>query len=131
MPQIGDVEATALVVRGRSELQGEQEPQTAVYTSAGAITQKSGVVLIGSGGALTMTLADPIEGSDDGKMLTIVAITAQAHKVDNSAGSGINGGGGTVDFLNFGGAIGDSCMLVAYGGVWHAVNLLNVTIAAT
>ena len=131
MPQVGDIEASALVVRGLTELKGESVAQIATYIVAGAITEKSGVVALGSAGALTMTLADPIEGTDDGKKLTIVAITAQAHKVSNVAGSGINGGGGAVDFLNFAAAIGNSCILVAHGGVWHAVNLLNVTIAGT
>lgn len=128
MPQVGDLEATALVVRGRTAMQGEEENQTAVYTTAGAIAEKSGIVTIGSAGALAMTLAAPIDGSDDGKMLTIVAITAQAHTVTNTS-PGFNSGGAGSDVATFGGAIGDSMILVAYGGVWHAVNLLNVTLA--
>ena len=129
MPQVGDIEATALVVRGRTELQGDQKAQAAVYTADGAISEKSGVVLIGGGGAKSMTLAAPIEGEDDGKMLIISAITAQAHTVTQATPEFNGIDDGNNDVATFGGAIGDSMVIVAYGGVWYVVNLRNVTIA--
>lgn len=99
--------------------------------SSGAISIKSGIAWLTGAGATTYTLADPATGTDDNKELTIMSTTAQAHKVDNSAGSGFNGGGGTVDFANFTGNVGDSITLFARAGKWYVQNLTNVTIAAS
>lgn len=106
---------------------GDSTPPSALYTSAGAISERSGSVFIGSGGALAMTLAAP-STDDNGKQLAIIASTAQAHTVTNAA-PGFNSGGAASDVATFGGAIGDSMVVVAWGGVWHAVNLTNVTLA--
>lgn len=100
----------------------------ATYTSAGAISETSGFVYIGSGGVLAMTLADPVT-ADNGKQLTIIASTAHAHTVSNAAGSGFNGGGAGSDVGTYGGAIGDNLVLTANGGVWYVVSNTNVTLA--
>ena len=54
---------------------------TAAYITSVAITQKEGIVTLGSAGALAMTLADPATPADDGKKLSIVALTAHAHVI--------------------------------------------------
>lgn len=97
------------------------------YATSGAITQKSGTVGIGSAGALTMTLANPVSGTDDGKRLSIVATTAHAHIVTTTAA--INGGSNHK--ATFGGALGDQLNLVAIGGVWYQTPSTNITLAAS
>src|SRR6266436_4691939 len=70
----------------------------------GAIAVKNGTVAITKGSACALTLADPIAGTDDGCCLTILATTAFAHTIDNSAGSGFNAGGSAKDIGTFGAA---------------------------
>lgn len=116
-----------LTVSGTATLTSAAD-NVATYTTAGAISETSGYVYIGSGGALAMTLADPAT-ADNGKTLTIIASTAQAHTVSNAAGSGFNGGGAAADIGTYGGAIGDNLVLTANGGVWYVVSNTNVTLA--
>jgi hypothetical protein len=106
---------------------GLQEVITAAAAD-GPIAAKTGTVSITKAGVAALTLADPATPADDGKRLTIVATTANAHTVDNSAGSGFNGGGAGSDVATFGGAVGDSMELVALGGLWHVLRLTNVTL---
>ena len=96
-----------------------------VYLAAGAINETEGVVGIGTSGALAMTLPNP--PSAHFGMLVIVATTAQAHTVTNT--TGFNAGSTSSDVGTFGGAIGDSLILVAIGGVWYVVGNTNVTLA--
>lgn len=98
---------------------------------SGAISAKNGHALLTAGSAETYTLADPTNGNDDGKELTIYSKTAHAHKVDNSAGSGFDGGGGSLDTLTFGGAIGDCVVLFADAGVWRIKSLRGVTVGGS
>ena len=76
-------------------------------------------------GVAALTIADPVSGApgtgDDGKRLTFISDTAFAHTLDNSAGSGFNGGGATVDVATFGGAKGDGMVIEAMGGKWYIV----------
>lgn len=96
------------------------------YTSSGAITVQPGVVFIGSGGALAMTLAAPTT-AQNGMIMIILASTAQAHTVTNTAGFG--GGTTSRDVGTFGGAINDGLTIVAVNGVWWVINTRNVTLA--
>lgn len=100
-----------------------------VASANGAITAKSGTVAITKGTAAALTIADPVSGSDDGKILRIVSTTAAAHTVSNAAGSGFNAGGASSDVGTFGGAIGDNLVLIAYGGKWLVLSKTNVTLA--
>lgn len=100
----------------------------------GAVTQKSGVLFVTKAGVCAMTIADPVSGAaeaggDDCKELCIVSATANAHTLDNSAGSGFNAGGAGADVGTFGGAKGDNILLIAYGGVWYVKSKVNVTLA--
>jgi hypothetical protein len=95
---------------------------TAIAVS-GAIAQKQGAVRLGSAGALAMTLADPTSGTDDGKRLTLVASTAQAHVITVTGGLA----GGTNNTVTLGGAIGDMVELEAIGGKWFLRPSINAT----
>lgn len=99
--------------------------------ASGAISLFNGHALLTGGSATTYTLADPATPADDGKEVTIYSKTAFAHKIDNSAGSGFDGGGASLDFANFGGAVGDNIVLFADAGVWRVKSTRNVTIAAS
>lgn len=99
---------------------------------AAPITVKEGTALLtkGSAGAYTLaapTAGLPAAGGDDGKVLRLIAATAQAHTVTNAA-PGFNNGGGASDVATFGGAIGDSMEVVAYNGEWLVLGLRNVTL---
>lgn len=93
----------------------------------GAITIKHGLVVLTKAGVAAMTLAAPTAGTDDGKTLLIVAITANAHTV--TIANGLSGAGAGADVGTFGGAVADRVMLVAYNGAWYPVVNVNVTFA--
>jgi len=106
-------------------------PEVQTLTDHGAITIKHGIVRLNKGGALNATLAKPIAGTDDFKMLVIVAIQAQANTVTAPQGFGnpltscvIEG----EDVATFGGAIGDALTVVAYNGAWYVKNKHAITI---
>ena len=121
MPKVGDLVGLSV------DVSGNERKQKATHTAAGAISIKNGTAMIGSGGALAMTLARPLAGEDDGKELVITAITAFAHTVTNTT-PGFNKAGAAGDVATFGGAIGDSMRIIAANGVWNAVSLRNVTL---
>jgi hypothetical protein len=93
----------------------------------GALDIVDGIVTIRRSGAANLTLADPAAG-DEGISLTITAQTAHAHTVSNAAGSGFNGAGAGADVATFGGAVGDTMVVVAINQKWHVVSLRGVTL---
>lgn len=93
----------------------------------GAIAIAPGVVKITKATAAALTLADPAAG-DEGTVMIITAATAATHTVSNAAGSGFNSGGAVVDVATFGGAIGDTMVIVAIAAKWHVISLRNVTL---
>lgn len=97
------------------------------YTASGAITQKEGTITLSGSGAHAMTLANPVSGADDGKVLQIISKTAQAHTVTTIAGIS----GGANHKSTFGGAIGDLLVLKALGGVWYQLPSINQTLSAS
>lgn len=103
---------------------------TAVYgrTPVGAVTADGAITItaynkifaITKAGVAAMTIVDPTATTHDGVELTFIATTANAHTLDNSAGSGFfSSGGATKDVATFGGAIGDGLTIVAYQGKWY------------
>lgn len=83
-------------------------------------------------GVAAMTIVDPTATVHDGVTLTFIAATANAHTVDNSAGSGFfSSGGASKDVATFGGAIGDGFSIIAYQGKWYIDprGVTNVTLA--
>lgn len=82
------------------------------YNKVFAITKSSA--------AAAMTIVDPTATTHDGVTLTFLSTTAQAHTLDNSAGSGFfSSGGSSKDIATFGGAIGDGVTIIAYQGKWY------------
>src|SRR5882724_424906 len=98
-----------------------KETVPAATTTSGAITAKQGVVRLGSAGSLTMPIADPTSGTDDGKILKVIASTAHAHVITVTGGLA----GGTNNTLTLGGAIGDLAILEALGGKWFLLPSIN------
>lgn len=100
-----------------------------VVSASGAITIPPGdtVFVITKAGVAALTIADPATG-DNGKVLTFISATAQAHTLSNAAGSGFNAGGSGADVGTWGGAIGDGMQITAYGTKWLVNYLRNVTL---
>lgn len=97
-------------------------------TDAGttAINIKNGIVCLKATDIINATLANPVDGTDDGSRLLILSETAKAHTVTVTGGFG-NGGDGE-DVATFG-AIGDTLELMAYNGYWYIVGSHQVTVA--
>jgi hypothetical protein len=91
-----------------------------VISADGAITIKSGTVLITKGSAAAITLAAPTATTDDGKRLRVVSTTAFAHTVTQTT-PGFNNGSTASDVGTFGTAVGNSFECEAYQGVWYLV----------
>jgi len=103
-------------------IQGQFQQEQQVMSSDGAITIKSGVVIITKGSALAATLAAPTAGllaagGDDGKVLEVYSTTAFAHTVTISGG--LAGAGASADVATYGAAAANRMTLRAYNGAWH------------
>jgi hypothetical protein len=94
-----------------------------VISEDGAITLGKELVILTYAGATAITLAAPTNPDMDGFRMDIVSTVAQAHVV--TATNLLNGDN---DTLTWGGAVGDACGLVAYGGEWFTTYLTNVTV---
>lgn len=94
----------------------------AAITADGAITitAQSKTYFITKAGVAAETIVDPTATTHDGVTLTFISATANAHTLDNSAGSGFfSSGGASKDVATFGGAIGDGFTIIAYQGKWY------------
>jgi hypothetical protein len=105
--------------------------QRQVLSADGAITIKSGVVLITKGTACAATLAAPTAGAvsaggDDGKVLIIRPTVAAAHTVTTPANK-INTNKLTATFA--GAALTEYQQLVAYNGVWYSMASAGSTLS--
>lgn len=111
------------------DLTGGVKLPTQVISVAGptAVSIKSGVVLLTRAGVAAATLAAPTAGTDDGKILYVIATTANAHTL--TIANGLSGAGTSADVGTFGGAVADRVVLVAYNGAWYPVVNVNVTFA--
>lgn len=96
------------------------------YTASGAIAVEPGIITLNAGSALAMTLVSPTT-AQNGTVMVITSITAQAHTVTCTAG--FSGGTTTRDVATFAGAVGNTITIVAVGGVWILVNASGVAIA--
>jgi hypothetical protein len=86
-------------------------------TADNAITIKQGMVTLDKSSPLLATLANPIATTDDYKRLTIVSLTAQAHKITGE------------DVATFTAAIGACLDLIAFQGLWYVNGQHLTTIA--
>ncbi len=119
----------AVVLDANKRVAGIHVQQAVATKDAdGAIAIAPGTVKITKVAAANLTLADPAAG-DEGLEMTIIALTAAAHVVDNSAGSGFNAGGAGSDVATFGGAVGDSLTIVALGTKWYLKSSTNVVLS--
>lgn len=112
------------------QLEGPQQDVIAQSISAdGAITAKSGTVLITKTTALAGTLAAPTPGVDDGKILAIIDDSNHAHVV--TVASGFNNSPSTANTATYGGTAvgGGSMVLEAYNGTWLTRSLTGVTLS--
>jgi hypothetical protein len=101
-----------------------------VESASGAIAIKEGFSVITKAGVAVMTLAAPTAGlpaaaGDDGRVLTIVSTTAQAHTVTTPSNK-VNGASTT---LTFGAAVANFVQLIAYGGVWYVLGKTGITVS--
>lgn len=124
----GAITATGGVTGGvTGTLVGGVQLPVAVITGDGAITITPGSVHFTKAGAGAITIAAPTAVTHDGYVLVLVAGTAQAHVVTSATvGFNAKGSSGT---LTFGGAIGDSAVIIARNGNWYVVSVKGVTIA--
>ena len=99
-----------------------------VLSADGAITIKAGSVHITKGSAAAVTLAAPVAGADDGKVLVIYSETAFAHTVTQTT-PGFNNGGTASDVGTFAAAVGNGLEVEARNGIWWVRRNLNVTLA--
>lgn len=97
------------------------------YTASGAIAEKAGTVQLSGTGAQTMTVADPVSGTDDGKVLSIIATSAHAHLVTFTSALA----GGANHKATFGGALGDQLNVKALAGKWYPLPSINQTYSAS
>lgn len=109
-------------------LTGGQKDTVTTITGDGAITIAPGAVKLSKGSAAAITLAAPTTTTHDGYILRIFSSSAQAHVVTGGVdGFNAKGSSGT---LTFGGAIGDSIVLIAMSGHWYTLGApRNVTVA--
>lgn len=95
-----------------------KRPQQVIAVD-GAILIREGLVMVTKAGVCVMTLAAPKVGEDDGKVLWVDSLTAQAHTL--TIANGLRGVGASADVGTFGAAIGNGLGLYAYNGAWYPV----------
>jgi len=122
--KIGGTQVTASAAELNRAVMGYQ-----LLAADGAITVKNGVCVIAKtvAGVVAATLANPTDGVDDFKRLTIINGQAQANTVTLTGGFG--GGGTGEDVCTFSGVVGDSLSLLAYGGKWYITGMHQATVA--
>lgn len=78
------------------------------------------------GSAAAITLADP-KFSDNGRYITILSGSAQAHTI--TVAGGIGGAGGTDDVITFTNRIAAAVTLMAVNGSWYVMGSYLAAIA--
>lgn len=116
--------SVALSLPGLS-LTGDIKLNTQILSASGAIAIKGGAVLLTKTSTLgAFTLAAPTAGTDDGKILDVVATTNLAHTI--TLGSGHWNGDGTTSVITAATTAYDSthwnsAVLMAYNGSWYVI----------
>jgi len=121
-----DLTVTSLTINGYAIA----APAARVITSTGAATvaDAPGVIALSkTSGAITVTLANPVAGTDDGKRLMFVSLNNVAHIVGQASGFG--NGGANEDVCTFSALVGNALHLIAWGGYWYVTGNQNGTIA--
>jgi hypothetical protein len=94
------------------------------YPASGALGPYSGTAFLTKAGVGVYTLALPVAGTDDGKRLSIMSATANAHTVTTPA----NGYNGATHIATFAAAIGSNLVLRAQNGTWLVESSVGVTL---
>jgi hypothetical protein len=115
--QINAVIGTANVTIEDTRTGVNVRPSVIALSAQAAVPAASGYYLITKGSAGAYTLATPVAGVDDGKVIVVGAQTAFAHTITTAANK-INGNKLTATFAA---AVGNNCELVAYQGIWYLV----------
>lgn len=111
--------------------QGPQQENVVVLTGAtDAISIKSGTAMVTTAGVDAMTLVAPTPGSaaaggDDGKTLSVISTTAQAHTITTPTNA-ING---SKHIATFAAAVANLILLQAYNGVWYMLAQTGITLS--
>lgn len=104
-------------------------PPVTVVSADGAITIPSvnTTFVITKAGVAAMTIANPTDVTHNGLELTFQSITANAHTLTRAT-TGFNDAGSAGDVATWGGAKGDTLVIVAYGAKWYVKSATNVTL---
>lgn len=92
--------------------------QLVAAVGANVLNPNPGLVMITAAGVAACTLALPIAGTDDGKVMGIISTTANAHTVTTPA-TGLNK---TLHIATFAATVGAYLWLVAFNGTWYVLN---------
>lgn len=91
--------------------------QVAALVGANVVNPVPSLVAVTAAGIATMTLALPVAGVDDGKIVCVVSTTANAHTLTTPA----NGLNKTLHIATFAPTVGAYVWLVAYQGTWYVL----------
>lgn len=83
-------------------------------------------LIVQGAGIDAMTLAVPVAGADDGKVIKIVSNAAFAHTLTAGAGKILAGAAGNTT-ATFAAQKGASIILMAYQGAWYALATIGIT----
>jgi hypothetical protein len=113
---------------GIEDVRVNQYDRTSIYKFSGStdvLPVQYTTAFITTGSADAATLALPVAGADDGKILTVISTTAFAHTITTPA-SGLQPG--NLHICTFTAAAGNYCQFTAFNGAWWVGNKLNATI---
>lgn len=102
---------------------------TLLSGSADPLFYPNQFVFITATGVDAITLAAPVAGSDDFKVVRVFSASAHAHTITTPANTIVNGSSAAGDTLTFGAHVGANCALIAYQGLWYIIALNNVSLS--
>lgn len=98
----------------------------AALTTNGAINPSAAATyVITKAGVLADTLAAPVVGTDDGKIITVTSNTANAHTI--TATGLLQTGSASVNLATFAASAGAGLTLMAYQGKWNVLSSVGIT----
>jgi hypothetical protein len=92
----------------------------------GALAVAPSTVIVTKSTAAALTLAAPVAGTDDGKIIRVVSATAAAHVITGAVGFNGKNASGTA---TLGAVKGNSVSLLAYNGQWYVFTNIGATLA--
>ncbi len=100
--------------------------------ASGAIPVQPGRYVITKAGTAALTLAAPIAGAQDGVLIEITSLTANAHTITTPNAGDIQDGNasGFNTVMTFNAKKGASCLLCAYQGVWYVQSEIGCALSS-